>query len=289
MKREEGDVKSEIINAAGSQVFDFKGNKVRTAGTWERPLFCAADVCVVLSIADVADACGRLDPEDVEEVPQKTHNPGSSGIGRPALYVTESGLYQLILGSRKHQARPFKRWVTGEVLPTIRKLGYYSLFEAQLAEERKKLLASHFTELPGPAVPLFSDLIDALLRRFGWRPTKTPRTKRESASAPPWARQLAQWVYEWAIRVDGQQQFRRCKNPAPPSGSPKYPDHSMFAGATKDAVREVCRTGVAIVASSASWEDWKLRMELAYGTKQLQVPLMVPMLTARNDSERAPA
>lgn len=277
--------------------FDFRGHPVRTAGTFEAPLFRASDVCDVLTIGQASVACNRLDPEDVHEVAEKQPKVNSGGAaekrrcgGRKALYVTESGLYELIIGSNKPEARSFKRWIVTEVLPAIRKRGYYSLLDEAIAKERNRLLAAHFTELPGPAVPLFSDLIDALLRRFGWCPTKRQRTRR-SPAAPPWARQLAKWVYDWAIRVDGQQQYRRVKNPAPPGGSPKYPDHSMFAGATKDAVREVCRTGVHFATSAASWEDWKVRMEIAFGTKALQMPIMVPMLApppnSNDDGEAA--
>jgi prophage antirepressor-like protein len=268
-----------IVRPTEHPIFDFHGHPVRTAGTWERPIFCAADVCAVLGIENVSDVLSRLDPDDIESV-------GSidpTGKTRQIAHVTESGLYQLILGSRKPQARAFKRWVTGDVLPAIRLRGHYSLVEAAVAKERDRLLEAHFPELPGPTVPLFSDLIEALLRRFGWVPTRCYPTKtpRRSESAPPWAKRLAEWVYEWAIRVDGQQKHRRIKNPAAAGGSPRYPDHSMFAGATKDAVREVLLSGVAIARSAASWEDWRMRMELAYGTRSIQTALMVPMLAAR--------
>jgi hypothetical protein len=266
------------------QVFDFKGHRVRTSGTLEAPLFCAADVCLVLEIRDVSDACGRLDQDELETVEIK----GTRGSTR-ATFVTESGLYTLILGSRKPAAKEFKRWVTHEVLPEIRKRGYYSF----VAQERKRLLAEYFPELPGPAVPLFSDLLDALLVKFGWVPRNTnhptkPKVPRRSPAAPPWTKQLASDVYRWAIRVDGQQQFRRVKNPAPKGGSPKYPDHSMFAGATKDAVREVCRTGVHFLsAGTPTWEHWKLQMELAFGNKPKQLPFIGPIGYLRPSGEAA--
>lgn len=274
-----------IVKPTEHPIFDFHGHPVRTAGTWERPLFCTADVCAVLGIENVQQATERLDSEDTEVIGQAENGSKRALYSGPdpSVYVTESGLYQLILGSRKPQARAFKRWVTGDVLPAIRLRGHYSLVEAAVAKERDRLLEAHFPELPGPTVPLFSDLIEALLRRFGWVPTRCYPTKtpRRSESAPPWAKRLAEWVYEWAIRVDGQQKHRRIKNPAASGGSPRYPDHSMFAGATKDAVREVLLSGVAIARSAASWEDWRMRMELAYGTRSIQTALMVPMLASR--------
>jgi prophage antirepressor-like protein len=272
-------------------VFDFKGHRVRTAGTLEAPLFCASDSCDALTIADASDALERLDQDDVVVVVPAENGSQRVLVRGPNanVYVTEPGLYELIIRSNKPAAKEFKRWVTHEVLPEIRKRGYYSF----VAQERKRLLAEYFPELPGPAVPLFSDLLDALLVKFGWVPRNTnhptkPKVPRRSPAAPPWTKQLASDVYRWAIRVDGQQQFRRVKNPAPKGGSPKYPDHSMFGGATKDAVREVCRTGVHFLsAGTPTWEHWKLQMELAFGNKPKQLPFIGPIGYLRPSGEAA--
>lgn len=98
--------------SAPIQAWDFQGRKVRTAGTHDAPLFCAADVCDVLEIANSRDACARLDPEEVELVSVQ-HATGS----KKAAFVTESGLFSLILGSRKPEAKAFKRWVTAAGVP----------------------------------------------------------------------------------------------------------------------------------------------------------------------------
>lgn len=70
------------------QVFEFKGSKVRTAGTFEAPLFCAADACAVLDIANVSDAIGRLRQTDVESIASTD----VQGKNRQIAYVTEGGL-----------------------------------------------------------------------------------------------------------------------------------------------------------------------------------------------------
>lgn len=82
------------------------------------PWFVAADVCAVLDIGNPSAAAARLDDDEVTLI--------STEGGRPANAVSEPGLYALILGSRKPNAREFKRWVTHDVLPMIRKTGTYT-------------------------------------------------------------------------------------------------------------------------------------------------------------------
>lgn len=93
------------------------------------PWFVAADVCGALDIRNTSDAVARLD-EDEKRVTTLGTNEGlqTQGLGPQTLNViNESGLYSLILTSRKEEAKRFKRWVTHEVLPSIRKTGSYSL------------------------------------------------------------------------------------------------------------------------------------------------------------------
>jgi len=85
------------------------------------PLFCVNDVCSVLGYSNPRDALRQhVFIEDVVKRDTLTNG------GKQALsYVNESGLYSLIFGSKLERARDFKRWVTSEVLPTIRKTGRY--------------------------------------------------------------------------------------------------------------------------------------------------------------------
>ena len=84
------------------------------------PWFAATDVCRVLEIGNTSQALTRLDDDEKGLIPNET--PG--GVQQIAM-VSESGLYALVLGSRKPDAKVFKRWVTHEVLPSIRKTGSY--------------------------------------------------------------------------------------------------------------------------------------------------------------------
>jgi hypothetical protein len=104
------------------QVFDFEKRPVRVTTTDGETWWVAKDVCDVLDITDSKQACDRLDTDERGRCSIPT--PGGNQKVRA---VNESGLYSLVLSSRKPQARAFKRWVCHEVLPAIRSTGSYSL------------------------------------------------------------------------------------------------------------------------------------------------------------------
>ena len=91
------------------------------------PWFVAADVCRALEIGNPSDAIGRLDTDERTLVSIE----GASN-GKPVNAINEPGLYSLVLGSRKPEAKVFKRWVTHEVIPSIRRHGVYAT--AEIAE-----------------------------------------------------------------------------------------------------------------------------------------------------------
>ena len=104
------------------------------------PWFCAKDICGVLGIKNHRDAISVLDE-------------GEKGVGKiytlggyqELNFVNESGLYTLVMRSNKPEARKFRKWVTSEVLPSIRKYGFYSTDEkaisrAEVKAERQKVL-----------------------------------------------------------------------------------------------------------------------------------------------------
>ena len=92
-------------------------SEVRVILSDEEPWFVAKDVCEVLDITNPTDALKRLDEDE-----RARFNLGRQG---EANVVSEAGLYSLILGSRKPEAKAFKRWITHEVIPSIRKRGAY--------------------------------------------------------------------------------------------------------------------------------------------------------------------
>lgn len=100
------------------QRFEFKGAALRTLTDENgEPWFVAKDVCDILEISNPSDALKRLDDDE-----RSRFNLGRQGETN---IVNEAGLYALVLGSRKPEAHEFKRWVTHEVLPQIRRTGGY--------------------------------------------------------------------------------------------------------------------------------------------------------------------
>ncbi len=103
------------------QAFEFESKEVRCYGTWDKPIWIAQELCSCLKLqGDASQHTRRLDED--EKVLISIQTPG--GI-QDVLGVTEPGLYSLVLGCRKPIAKKFKRWITHEVLPAIRKTGKY--------------------------------------------------------------------------------------------------------------------------------------------------------------------
>lgn len=116
------------------QPFNFQGHQVRVVqGVDGQPLWIAIDVAKILGYRETRDMTRNLDVD--ESAPHNLRVRSESGVEqqREMTVITESGLYSAILRSRKPEAKEFKRWVTGEVLPAIRKHGGY-LTEQKIAE-----------------------------------------------------------------------------------------------------------------------------------------------------------
>lgn len=119
--------KNEAPMTGQVEVFNFSQEKapIRVQLINSEPWFVAKDVCEVLGIANHKDAASRLDEDE-------RRGAGiTDPIGRPQTVtaVSESGLYSLVFQSRKAEAKKFRKWVTSEVLPSIRKKGYYGIYK----------------------------------------------------------------------------------------------------------------------------------------------------------------
>ncbi len=114
------------------QIFNFNGlNDVRTVVKGEEVWFVAKDIADALGYTDTQAMTRRLDEDE-----RNTYTDNSSGQGRTLSIINESGLYSSILGSSKSEAKEFKRWVTSDVLPTIRKTGKYDVAESEYLKEQ---------------------------------------------------------------------------------------------------------------------------------------------------------
>lgn len=127
--------------------FSFENSQVRTLGTPDLPLFVAIDVASALGFQKPSNAVSQhVDSEDLikQEITDKL------GRAQTVNCVNESGLYALIFGSKLESAKRFKRWVTSEVLPAIRKTGRYEAQETitpaeQRAIQREVAIRAHKT------------------------------------------------------------------------------------------------------------------------------------------------
>lgn len=111
------------------QVFDYQDKEVRTVQIDGETWFVLKDVCGILGIKSTADVFARLD-EDEKGV-GLIDTPGGE---QKMSIVNESGLYSVILRSDKPEAKPFRKWVTSEVLPALRKTGQYQMKPLSPAE-----------------------------------------------------------------------------------------------------------------------------------------------------------
>lgn len=111
--------------------------QVRTTVIGGEPWFVAADVCRALAIGNPSMALDRLDDDERTLISIE----GASN-GKPVNGVNEPGLYSLVLGSRKPEAKAFKRWITHDVIPAIRKTGGYQVPQSPAEQMAQGILAA---------------------------------------------------------------------------------------------------------------------------------------------------
>lgn len=156
-----------------NEIYNFKGQDVRTVTIDNKPYFVGKDVADILGYSNQRDALSKhVDDED--KITLTSQNATLENLPNRGLSaINESGLYSLILSSKLPQAKEFKRWVTSEVLPSVRKNGMFATDELldnpdfaiatlqKLKEEReaKKLLEAQI-EADRPKV-LFADAVSA--------------------------------------------------------------------------------------------------------------------------------
>jgi len=142
-------------------VFNPEFGEIRIEMYYDNPIFCAPDICRALELSDPEVALRKLD--DDEKLIRKVY---ASGQTREMLFVTESGLYTLIMRSNKPNAKKFRRWVTGDVLPSIRQHGYYvhpSMVNDKTVKKLTKEMITHLERY------VFASDVEKLGKKFGKR------------------------------------------------------------------------------------------------------------------------
>ena len=134
--------------------------EIRNVMVAGEPWFAAKDVCNILGLSDVSMTVKRLDDDE-----KLTQTVFVSGQGREMWFINESGLYALIFQSRKPEAKTFRKWVTKEVLPNIRKHGFYMTPETAMSLKTAKRTRKQMLELMQKY--LTEEDIRKCRRRFG--------------------------------------------------------------------------------------------------------------------------
>lgn len=99
--------------------------KIRVGVQDSGNLFCLTDLCKAVGISNSRNVVKRLDERDVYQMDTPTKNQHGTTVMQSMTYVTESGMYEIIIRSDSPKAKQFRRWVTSEVLPSLRKKGAY--------------------------------------------------------------------------------------------------------------------------------------------------------------------
>ncbi|PAK34124.1 BRO family protein [Bacillus safensis] len=122
------------------QIFNYQNQEVRTVIQDGQPWFVAKDVAGILGYANTKDAISSHVDEEDKTIIQRSEMTTFEIPNRGLTVINESGLYSLILSSKMPDAKKFKRWVTSEILPTIRQTGQYG--EPKVLTEREGQIQS---------------------------------------------------------------------------------------------------------------------------------------------------
>lgn len=215
--------------------------EVRTVTIEGEPWFVAKDICDKLELSDVYNTLKRVDIDDTSETSV------TDSIGRKQLtkIINESGLYSIIFQSNKPEARTFKKWITSEVIPAIRKTGSYSfknsqseskttlelsqmMWDSLRLNDNSKLslgikLFEHY-KLPTVALPVYTKSVDCLksiteLLKIHNRPESAIKFNKlleeagiiEKKSRP--SRKIADKIKEfWSLTEKGKQKNLKLKH-----------------------------------------------------------------------------
>lgn len=164
--------------------FDFQGRTVRVVLRDGEPLWVAADVATCLGYRDASNALRMLDDDE-----KGTHPVSTPGGEQEALVVTESGLFHLILRSRLRGAVAFRRWVTGTVLPTIRRTGGYGTIDPAairdlVRQEARSIVTAEVRAIAAEAIQADFAILRRDIRTLeGWTLDDWCRRKRTALTA----------------------------------------------------------------------------------------------------------
>lgn len=194
-----------------TKVFNYENRQIRTVVQNGEPWFVANDVCDILDLLDGRKSIELLDEDERNIIPV------TDKLGRMqnTYIINEPGLYTLVLKSRKQEAKEFKRWITHEVIPSIRKYGLYAKDElldnpdlmieviTQLKKEReeKKLLQTENKLLSQQTLTWTSrKVLEAIVKAYG----ATIRLPQVNGFQEAWRDFKKELLYAHGINLNGR-------------------------------------------------------------------------------------
>lgn len=163
-------------SASAPTIFNFRSTEVRAVTIDGEPWFVLSDVVDALGFSRSRDAARMLDDDE-----KGAHIVRTPGGDQEVIIINESGVYSLALRSRKPEAKPFRKWVTSEVLPTIRKTGQY--------------VAQPYAQNPGDA--LTKDQADTLRRMLTDAVKQLPKDRQAAAMIKGWSKLKAHFKTDY--------------------------------------------------------------------------------------------
>ncbi|ONH62355.1 hypothetical protein CcI49_02960 [Frankia sp. CcI49] len=256
-----------MTTASGGAVatFKFEGAEIRTLLLDDVPWWVASDVCAVLDIRNSRDAISSLD--DDEKGVGTVDTPGGP---QQMSTINEPGLYSLILRSRKTEAKAFKRWVTHEVLPTLRRTGRYEAQAALDTDGAMKELglldlarslggltpaetrhlsrqvmarAGKVAEDPEPETPEQATLL-WIHRRYTPGQEVSLKEMHRGLDGRSWARRVA-GLEPVVVQLVADGHLRQVPPPAPKRGRPASPRFEVLTRSDRPILTVVSGQGVA--------------------------------------------
>lgn len=216
------------FNGADSpSVFNFGSHSVRIIVIDGEPWFVASDVAASLGYRDASNAARHLKPHQ-----KGTRNLSTPGGEQKVTIITESGLYKLVLRSRKPEAEEFSDWVTGEVLPSIRKTGQYvKAGHALSLQEMVAALVKHI-EAPNsvPAIE-FMPLVNAVLRKQGFDLSPASMSPEQATAITDRINSLAKLFHPLSPQFADVLGIRRAMRGLHPKFGTREPGYSQLLAA----------------------------------------------------------
>ena len=140
--------------------FDFEGQAVRALWQGDSPWWVLSDVCRVLEIENSRNVAARLDDDE-----RGVHTVDTPSGSQQMTIINESGLYSLVLTSRKEAAKRFKKWVTAEVLPSLRRTGRYEMPRAPEAPVMAQIPGDHLANVRRNVAGVVSGVVNREVAR----------------------------------------------------------------------------------------------------------------------------